>query len=447
MEIINRSELISHGNSSTRKDLLSVMDAGLGAVDPYRCVSDALSIDKEALFFEREAIEQVIDLSRVRRIFVVGTGKASVGMARAVWDLLGERVTEGFLNVLEEGKIGPITLHKSTHPHPSEEGRRGAAKIISVCERAKENDLVICLISGGGSAMMPLPPEGVTVEDKRRTSEMLMLSGADIEELNTVRKHLSRIKGGQLASACHPAKVLSLILSDVVGDPLESICSGPTSPDPTTFSDALSVLRKHSLISQVPHSVKDHLESEEGETPKPGSQVFERVTNLLVGNNRRALEAAQSRAEELGYHALVLSSSIEGEAREIGKAIASIGRESALFGTPLKPPALFLAGGETTVTVTGDGKGGRNSELVLGSLSILVPEVTILSFGTDGVDGNSDGGGAIADIGSKREDWPDFLVRNDSASYLRREGDLIVTGPTGTNVGDMILLAVRKRII
>ena len=423
-----------------RSDLLEMVESGVDAIDPYRCVMDALTVENGRLLHD----EGQVDLLDIERLIVVGTGKASIGMARAIWDLLGEHVTEGFLNVLEEGMIGSITLHRSTHPHPSEEGRKGASRILSLCENAGRNDLVICLISGGGSAMMSLPPDDVPLEDKRRTSEMLMHAGADIEDLNTVRKHLSSIKGGKLAAACYPARVMSLILSDVVGDPVASICSGPTAPDPTTFSDAIDVLNRHSLLGKVSSSVKAHLERAEGETPKPGSPVFERVENLIIGNNRKALEAARSRAVELGYDTTILTSTIEGEASEVGKVLASIGRESLLHGTPLEPPAVIIAGGETTVTVKGGGRGGRNTELVLGALQKLVPGVTILSFGTDGVDGNSESGGAIADIRSLRGDWPDFMERNDSASYFSREGGLIITGPTGTNVGDIILLAVRK---
>ncbi len=440
MRIINRPDLISAGDALAREHLLDIVEAGLEAIDPYRCVTDAISIQNGRL----SAGGEELDLLGIERVIVVGTGKASVGMARAVWDLLGERIVEGYLNVLEEGSIGPIRLHRSTHPYPSEEGRIGASSILSICKDAGEGDLVISLISGGGSAMMPLPPDGVTVEDKRRTSEMLMRAGADIEELNTVRKHLSRIKGGQLAKACCPARVLSLILSDVVGDPVESICSGPTAPDPTTFSDATDILERHSLLDRVPASVRDHLREGKDETPKPGSAVFDRVTNLIVGNNRKALEASRSKARDLGYNTVILTSTLEGEAREVGKVLASIGGEAVLFGTPVRPPAVILAGGETTVTVTGNGEGGRNSELVLGALQKLVPGVTMLSFGTDGVDGSSAGGGAIADIGSRRPDWSDFLERNDSAGYFKRDGGLIVTGPTGTNVGDIVLLAVRK---
>lgn len=439
MDIERRPQLIKGDDPIARMDMLEVLEAAVGSIDSYRCIKDSLSFEGDLL----RVADVAIDLSGVERILVVGTGKATVGMARAVFDILGDRINEGHLNVLEEGNIGPIILHKSTHPHPSEEGRQGAEKILASCEEAGEKDMVICLISGGGSAMMPLPPENLSVEDKSRTSELLMLAGATIEELNNVRKHISRVKGGNLVRACYPAKVLSLILSDVVGDPLESICSGPTAPDPTTFSDAFMVLDKYDLRDKVPASVLDHLRRGE-ETPKPGNAIFERVENVIVGNNRRALLAAKERAIELGYKAIILTSALEGEAREVGKVLGSIGSEVCLHHDPIEPPAILLAGGETTVTVKGGGRGGRNCELVMGALPKLSKGVTLLSFGTDGVDGNSDAGGAIGDVASFRSDADEFLERNDSASYFDREDSLITTGPTGTNVGDIMILAVRK---
>lgn len=440
MKIRERSNLLEGKDPSVREDLLEVLEAALSSIDPYRCVREAISIHENMLLVD----DNRIDLDLLDRVIVVGTGKASVGMARAVHDVLGDRITMGFLNVLEKGRIGNIELHRSTHPHPSETAREGAERILSICEGAGQDDLVICLISGGGSAMMPLPPDDVGLEDKKETSGLLMLAGADIQELNTVRKHLSRIKGGNLAKACHPARVLSLIISDVVGDPIESICSGPTAPDPTTFDQALGVLEKYELTEKVPGDVVEHLKRAELETPKPDDRVFEKVSNIIVANNRKALFSGQKKAESLGYNAVILTSSLEGEAREVGKVMASIGNEVVSNHDPVAPPAMLLAGGETTVTVRGKGRGGRNSELVLSALARLLDGVTIASFGTDGIDGNSKAGGAMADSGSLRSDWLDFLENNDSARYFEREGSLMVTGPTGTNVGDIIILAVRK---
>jgi glycerate 2-kinase len=440
LDIERRLQVIKGEDPIVRMDMLEILEAAVRSIDPYRCVKDSLSFEDGLL----RVGDVKLDLGEVERILVVGTGKATVGMSRAVFDVLGDKIDEGYLNVLDDGNIGPINLHKATHPYPSEEGRQGAEKILALCEGAGENDLVIYLISGGGSAMMPLPPENVSVEDKSIASELLMLAGANIEELNTVRKHLSQVKGGNLVRACHPAMMLSLIISDVIGDPLESICSGPTASDPTTFSDALMILDKYGLREKVPQGVMDHLRRGEEETPKPGNAIFERVENVIVGNNRRALLAAKGRAIELGYKAIILTSALEGEAREVGKVLGSIGSEVYLRHDPIEPPAILLAGGETTVTVKGRGRGGRNCELVLGALPKLSKGVTLLSFGTDGVDGNSNAGGAIGDAASFRSDASEFLERNDSASYFEREDSLIVTGPTGTNVGDIVMMAVRR---
>lgn len=292
--------------------------------------------------------------------------------------------------------------------------------------------------------MMPLPADGLTIDDKRRTARELMLAGATIEEINVVRRHLSAIKGGRLARAACPARVLSLILSDVVGDPLESIASGPTAPDPTTYSDALTVLMKYGVIERIPASVIDHLTKGDQQNPGPGDPTFERVSNLIVGSNRMALVAAADEAEKLGYRTLVLTAFLEGEAREVGKVMAALGNEMVTSSLPLKPPAFIIAGGETTVTVKGLGTGGRNTELVLGALSKMRKGFTLLSFGTDGIDGISEAGGAIADSRSG-DHVQRYLDNNDSASYFRRYGGLIVTGPTGTNVGDIILLAARRK--
>jgi glycerate 2-kinase len=440
LDIERRLQVIKGEDPIVRMDMLEILEAAVRSIDPYRCVKDSLSFEDGLL----RVGDVKLDLGEVERILVVGTGKATVGMSRAVFDVLGDKIDEGYLNVLDDGNIGPINLHKATHPYPSEEGRQGAEKILALCEGAGENDLVIYLISGGGSAMMPLPPENVSVEDKSIASELLMLAGANIEELNTVRKHLSQVKGGNLVRACHPAMMLSLIISDVIGDPLESICSGPTASDPTTFSDALMILDKYGLREKIPQGVMDHLRRGEEETPKPGNAIFERVKNVMVGNNRRALLAAKGRAIELGYKAIILTSALEGEAREVGKVLGSIGSEVYLRHDPIEPPAILLAGGETTVTVKGRGRGGRNCELVLGALPKLSKGVTLVSFGTDGVDGNSNAGGAIGDAASFRSDASEFLERNDSASYFEREDSLIVTGPTGTNVGDIVMMAVRR---
>lgn len=436
----NRSSLIAKRNPDVRKAVLDMLEEAISAVDPYTCVKDALDLDGNILSVKGLKI----DLGKVNRIFVVGGGKASIGMLRAVVEILGDRITAGIVNSLESCKIGPVTVIRASHPHPSEEGLEGARRILELCRSAGENDLVLCLISGGGSAMLPLPAEGITLEEKKETARLLMMSGATIDELNVVRKHLSMIKGGRLARAAYPAMVISLIMSDVVGDPLESIASGPTAPDSSTYADALDILRRYNLLDRVPRNVLNHLLEGKDETPKPDDPVFDRVHNIIVANNRIALVAAAGKAAELGYTAHILTSSLEGEAREVGIVLSSIGSEIVKYADPFRPPVILLAGGETTVTVRGSGKGGRNTELVLGALTRLEAGITLLSVGTDGVDGSSGAAGAIVDCEDRKDDIVNFLENNDSATYLAREGCLIDTGPTGTNVCDIVILAITE---
>ncbi|MGD0056544.1 MAG: glycerate kinase [Methanomassiliicoccales archaeon] len=442
MRITNWDQLLAKGDRKARAHLFQVLEAAVDAVDPYRCVKDAMSLEGDVL----SVGGRVYPLSRFDGVLVVGAGKASKRMAEALDEVLGDRITAGTVNFLAEGTVGRIKLHKSTHPHPGPDGMKGAVEIMRMCEAATEKDLVICLISGGGSAMMPCPAEGVTLEEKGIAAQLLMLRGARVDELNAVRRHLSCLKGGNLAKLAYPASVLSLIVSDVVGDPLESISSGPTAPDPTTYDDAMAILSKYRLLEEVPRSVLHHLQTAKDENPKVGEKIFDRVSNVIIASNEVALLAAERKARNLGYNTMVLTSSLEGEAREVGRALSAIGNWIIQTSTPIPPPALVIAGGETTVTVRGLGRGGRNCEVVLSSLQDLDEGVTVLSFGTDGIDGSSDSGGAIGDRGTWKDDALVFLESNDSASYFGREGGLIVTGPTGTNVGDVVLVMVlRKR--
>lgn len=436
----NRDRLVARRNPDLRGALLDMVEAAISAVDPYRCVRNALHLKDSVLSVN--GLE--IDLKEVDRIFVVGGGKASTGMLRAVVEVLGDYIKDGFVNAFESGKIGPVKVLRASHPHPSEDGMEGARRILELCGNAGENDLVICLISGGGSAMLPVPAEGITLEEKKETARLLMMAGATIDELNIVRKHLSMIKGGLLARAAFPARVISLIMSDVVGDPLESIASGPTAPDPSTYRDALEILRRYDLVDRVPRNVLNRILKGKHETPKPDDSVFRRVHNIIVANNRMALVAASRKAAELGYPAHILTSSLEGEAREVGIVLSSIGSEIVRYRDPFRPPVILLFGGETTVTVRGSGKGGRNTELVLGALTRLKQGITLLSVGTDGVDGSSGAAGAIVDCEDRREDMMDYLENNDSATYLAREDCLIETGPTGTNVCDIVILAASE---
>ncbi|MEM2123679.1 MAG: glycerate kinase [Candidatus Bathyarchaeia archaeon] len=396
------------------------------------------------------------ELSNYDHIYVIGAGKASGRMAEFMESLLGERITEGIVNVLKgtshRFKVRRITLNEAGHPNPDVEGFSGARQITRLVDGAGEGDLVICLLSGGGSSMLPLPRGKISLEDKAEISRDLMLAGADISELNTVRKHLSHIKGGWLARRAYPAEVLSLILSDVVGDPLDVIASGPTVPDESTFNDAFQVLQKYDIWNSAPYTVRDlilkGLNGEEDETPKPGESCFKRVHNLIVGCNRGVCVSLMDFYRNENLNVMHLTSFMEGEAKEAGLFYAALLREIAESDRPIPKPCVLILGGETTVTVKGDGKGGRNQEAMLSASVKLkgLDGVACLSFGTDGLDGPTDAAGAIVDgftygnaekKGLKPEE---YLIRNDSYSFFRELKDLIVTGPTGTNVNDITLL-------
>jgi len=324
-------------------------------------------------------------------------------------------------------------------------------------ENVSREDIVIVLLSGGGSALMPLPVQGISLNDEARVTSLLLKSGASIDEINTVRKHLSQIKGGRLAARLYPATVLTLIISDVVGDGIDAIASGPTTPDPTTFHDSEQVLKKYDLWSQIPKNarrvISAGLSGSIPETPKRNNKVFTRVHNVIVGNNRASCLAAASAMTKAGYKTQVLSIQITGEAREAGRIFGSIVRDIRDNSLPFAPPAALVAGGETTVTVRGKGKGGRNQELALAAAVRINRSdgVVVGSFATDGIEGQTDAAGALVDgttitRGLKLEMNPDeFLRNNDSYHYFSRLEDLVITGPTGTNVNDIMILAVGRR--
>jgi len=431
---------------------MEIFRHALRAVDPVTAVKRHLVLEPLKL----RAGGQEYDLRRFRSIFVVGMGKASAAMAKAVEEILGDRLTGGQVNV-KYGyveNLSKVALHEAGHPVPDQAGLEGARKIVGLLERCGADDLVLCLISGGGSALLPLPVEGVTLEEKQEVTKLLLRSGVDIKEINAIRKHLSKVKGGHLARIASPATVVSLIVSDVIGDPLDSIASGPTAPDETTFSDCLEILSRHHLLGSVPPSIRRHLDAgvrgEIPETPKRGDPVFERVQNVLIASNRIALDAACTRARELGYDAMILSSFVEGETREVARVHAAIAKEIRASGNPLAAPACVISGGETTVTVQGQGRGGRNQEFVLAAaLDIAGLERTVIfSAGTDGTDGPTDAAGAIADGDTLSRakalglNPRHSLAENDSYSFFERLGDLVTTGPTNTNVMDLHLILI-----
>jgi len=339
---------------------------------------------------------------------------------------------------------------------PDENGLKGTQEIIKLLSNLTERDLVIFLISGGGSALLPSPRPGITLEEKQKVTDLLLSCGATIQEINALRKHLSFLKGGGLAKLVYPATLIALILSDVIGDPLDAIASGPTVPDSTTFDDCAKILGRYELWEKIPFSLAQHIREGLGgkreETLKEGDPAFHKVYNLIVGNNLLAMKAAQEMAKTLGYRTLMLSSLVEGETREVAKVHVAVAKEVLLSGNPVPSPACILSGGETTVTLKGKGKGGRNQEFVLAAAPEIAGrnEIVVLSAGSDGTDGPTDAAGALADgetYGRAKamglDPWA-YLKENDSYPFFEKLGDLLITGPTGTNIMDLHIILVKK---
>ena len=440
-------------NSPYGEAIQAVQEAALAAVEPGAAVRRCLHLAGEHLV----VAERRYNLAAIERIWVVGGGKAATAMVAALYELLGPRIAGG-LAVTKYGHVdpqldtGPVEMVEAGHPLPDPMGVEGTRRLADLLRGATARDLVLTVLSGGGSALLILPAPGLTLADLQATTDLLLRSGATIIDLNAVRKHLSQIKGGGLARLAAPAPVISLILSDVVGDPLDVIASGPTAPDPTTFAQAWAVLERYDLLARVPPAVKERLRAgTEGrlpETPKPGASLFRQVQNVLVGSNRLAAEAAVAAAQEQGLNALLLSTFVEGEARQVARVAAALLKEEVAHNRPLARPACLVWGGETTVTVRGSGKGGRNQELALAAALALegLPDVLLVALGTDGTDGPTDAAGAVATgetIARARARGLDplaHLENNDAYPFFDALGDLIRTGPTGTNVNDLLFL-------
>jgi len=436
-----------------REDALNIFRASLDAADPSACIRRNLALTGRTL----RVGEVCYDLADFSRTIVVGAGKASVPMARAVEAILGDHLTGGVITTKygHSGPLGRIEVNEAGHPLPDQKSVEGTERMIRWLEEADERTLVLCLLSGGGSALMASPAEGITLEEKQQTTQLLLECGARIDEINALRKHLSRVKGGRLCEMAYPARVVSLILSDVVGDRLDVIASGPTSPDSTTFACCLEVVRRYGLYHRMPENVIQYLESGATglveETPKQGDRAFDRCQNLIIGSNRIAVKAAREKALSLGYNTLILSSQIEGEAREVAKVHAALAKEIRCSGNPVPPPACLISGGEPTVTIHGRGKGGRNQEFVLSAAIEIegIGDVVIFSAGTDGTDGPTDAAGAVADGDTIRRSTElglspsKCLEENDSYNLFEPLEDLVITGPTGTNVMDIQLVLVR----
>jgi glycerate 2-kinase len=435
-------------NAQARTHLDAIFRAGVRAVDPEGAVRRHISVEAGRL----RVGECEYDLDSAERIIVVGAGKASAFMARAVEERLGDYITDGWVNV-KTGHTCPlekIHLHEAAHPVPDAAGMEGARRIAELLDKTGKGDIVICCISGGGSALLPLPVEGVSLEQKQQVTGALLACGAPIDEVNTLRKHLSRIKGGQLARLASPAQVITLILSDVIGDPLDVIASGPTAPDESSFADAMNIVEKYDLAAKLPDAVLNHFRlgsvGEAPETPKPGDGIFDCVQNVLVASNKAAVAACVAEARSLGYETEVISTTQEGEARDVAADQARMAQARLAHGGPL----CMISGGETTVTLRGDGLGGRNQEFALAAALALdgIADVAMLAAGTDGTDGPTDAAGAFADgetvarAAAMDMTAADYLANNDAYHFFEPLGDLLKTGPTGTNVMDLYLFLV-----
>ncbi|MFQ6095840.1 MAG: glycerate kinase [Candidatus Bathyarchaeia archaeon] len=458
IKIKNRKQLLDNASSSStrraRELALNAIEKALNAVNPESLMKSKVVLDGDMLKIDGREL----DLSDFRRVFIVGGGKASGSMAEALEEILGDRIETGVV-VVPRGTSGKyntsrIEIHEASHPIPSSDSVEGARKIMKIAEHAGEKDLILCLISGGGSSLMAMPRPEVSLDDKKRVTQMLLRSGATINEINAVRKHISAFKGGMLAKEAYPASLVSIILSDVIGDNLDVIASGPTVPDTSTYEDAMTVLKRYELWETIPNSVKkvllDGVRSLITETPKPGDKVFKKVHNIIIGNNRLATSAAAQELQHYGINTVFLTSFLEGEARDVGLMLAAIALEIFRFGNPVPKPAAIVLGGETTVTVVGNGIGGRNQEVALSAATKIegLDGMAIASATTDGIDGPTDAAGAIVDGGSMTRarrlglNASDYLRNNDSYSFFSKMGDLMLTGPTGTNVNDLSVVVV-----
>ena len=435
-----------------RSDARAIFEAGLKAVDPINAVKNHIKRDGNKL--RLKAMEY--DLGDYENIYVIGMGKAAASMAKAVEDILGDQLTTGIVNV-KYGHTVPlrkIKINEAAHPVPDEAGIAGSKEIIELLKQTGDKDLVICLISGGGSALLPSPAGDLTLEDKQGVTKALLECGANIHEINSIRKQISAVKGGRLAEHVYPSTLISLILSDVIGDDLDVIASGPTVPDTQTFHDCRNIIQKYKLDERVPKRVIEYIEKgcdgEIEDTPKADSPVFERTQNTIVGSNIIAVNAAKEKASELGYNTLVLSTFIHGETEEVAKVHSAIVKEIISSGNPVKKPACVISGGETTVTIEGKGQGGRNQEFVLAAAIDIegLDNTIVLSGGTDGNDGPTDAAGAIADgttihrAGELGLNAYQYLCENNSYNFFKPLGDLLITGPTNTNVMDLRVLLV-----
>ena len=441
--IRNRAALAA---SSAHEVALDCIEAAIDGAGPDVATRSAVNRDGETLTIG----ETTYDLADYTDVIVVGGGKAASGVTHALESILGDRLSGGHILVKQAIDTETVRTTVGDHPLPSDRNVQATADILGTVDEADEDTLVLFVLTGGASALLSAPAGDLTPDDLQTTTDRLLNGGVPIAEINAVRKHLSDLKGGQIARRGAPATVAGLLISDVVGNDLSTIGSGPSVPDDTTYEDALGVFDRHDLTP--PSAVQDHLEAGRdgslSETPFPDDPVFDRVTNHLIGDNATALEAAAAVAREAGYEPLVLTSRLRGEAREVAKPLIAIAEETTATGTPVEPPAVLLAGGETTVTVTEDGgQGGPNQEFVLSGALDHDGDAVIAAVDTDGEDGSSEVAGAVADgtVVDDRERARDALLANDAGSHLSDIGATVETGPTGTNVNDVAVIVIEDQ--
>ncbi len=423
-----------------------IIKEGILAADPKIAIKQAVEKRKDTLYFSNKI---KYEINKKDGIYVIGGGKASAEMALAIEEILQDKITDGCINVpnnidLNEKNLKRIKLNIAGHPLVNEGSIKGTEKILSLLEKKTENDLIICLISGGGSALLELPYEWISLDDLQKVFVMMTKVGATIHELNVVRKHLSQIKGGKLAKAAQPAKVISLIISDVIGDKLDTIASGPTAPDMSTWDDMKIIIEKYKL-EQLPESILKTLnlglKGELSDTCKADDSIFNNVVNLIIASNKLSCETMKKSGEKLGLKSKIITTTLAGEAKDIGKKFAKELIDES------EDNILLIAGGETTVTIKGGGKGGRNQEFALAASEVIKDRnnCLILAIGSDGIDGPTDSAGAIVTGFTSKEgkklglEAKDFLQNNDSYNYLKKTNNLLFTGPTGTNVSDLII--------
>jgi glycerate-2-kinase len=444
-------------NSRIRRRVLELLEEAIEVSDPHTAIRKNLTISKDRGTLRVKGTR--FKLKKSGNLYVIGAGKASGAMTEEVEKILGDRISGGCVSILRGTRsmfrTRIVELRESSHPIPGNDSVEATKRILSIVDKTTPNDTMLCLFSGGGSSLFSLPPPAVDLTDFQEVIQLLLKRGATINDLNAVRKHISQVSGGGLAkiAASKGCDMIVLVLSDVVGDPIDVVAGGPTAPDTTTFKDAVAVLKRYGIWDAAPEAVRQQLvrglDGMVPETPKSGSDAFTQVHNFIVGGCRETCNEVNRKARELGIHSMILSTMIEGEAREIGKMIGSIAKELSKYNSPIKKPAVMIMGGETTVTVRGDGIGGRNQELALSASESIdrLPKVAVASLGTDGIDGPTNAAGALVDGFTAKKAQAtslsinEYLSKNDSNTFFRKLGDgLIITGPTGTNVNDIMIV-------